>query len=173
LLGDGGATIGASGACYGVLLAFGVLYPNERIMLLIPPIPMKAKYFIVAYIVLELVSAFSSNDNVAHVAHLGGMLFGWALLVHWRHKGLKDKWRTPSQNKPKESYWERVRKKTDELMDKDAASHTNEHSADYDYNLSKKQNEERLNAILDKIKASGYDSLTAEEKQFLFSQSNF
>ena len=73
-------TIGASGACYGVLLAFGMLFPNERIMLLIPPIPMKAKYFVIAYAAIELFSAYSSNDNVAHFAHLGGMLFGWLSL---------------------------------------------------------------------------------------------
>ena len=56
-------TIGASGACYGVLLAFGMLYPNERIMLLLPPIPMKAKYFVVGYAAIELFSAYFSNDN--------------------------------------------------------------------------------------------------------------
>ena len=69
-------TIGASGACYGVLLAFGMLFPNERIMLLLPPIPMKAKYFVAGYAAIELISAYASNDNVAHFAHLGGMLFG-------------------------------------------------------------------------------------------------
>lgn len=61
-------TIGASGACYGVLLAFGMLYPNERIMLLIPPIPMKAKYFVAGYAAIELVSAYTSNEiGRAHV----------------------------------------------------------------------------------------------------------
>ena len=77
-------TIGASGACYGVLLAFGMLFPNERIMLLLPPIPMKAKYFVAGYAAIELISAYASNDNVAHFAHLGGMLFGWLLLRYWR-----------------------------------------------------------------------------------------
>ena len=64
-------TIGASGACYGILLAFGMTFPNERIMLLIPPIPIKAKYFVVGYAAIELFSAYTSNDNVAHFAHLG------------------------------------------------------------------------------------------------------
>ena len=74
---DSWTTIGASGACYGVLLAFGMAYPNERIMLLIPPIPIKAKYFVVGYAAIEVVSAFTSSGNIAHFAHLGGMLFGW------------------------------------------------------------------------------------------------
>ena len=74
---DQWVTIGASGACYGVLLAFGLTFPNERIMLLFPPIPMKAKYFVIGYAAIEAYSAFTSNGNVAHFAHLGGMFFGW------------------------------------------------------------------------------------------------
>ena len=70
-------TIGASGACYGVLLAFGMTFPEERIMLLFPPIPMKAKYFVVGYALIEVFSAFYSNGNIRHFAHLGGMFFGW------------------------------------------------------------------------------------------------
>ena len=77
-------TIGASGACYGVLLAFGMTFPNERIMLLIPPIPMKAKYFVIGYAAIEAYSAFTSNGNVAHFAHLGGMFFGWLIFRYWR-----------------------------------------------------------------------------------------
>ena len=78
--------VGASGAVRGLLLAFGVMHPNAVIMLLIPPIPMKAKYFVVGYAAIELISAYTSTDNVAHFAHLGGMLFGWLLLRYWRSK---------------------------------------------------------------------------------------
>ncbi len=80
-------TVGASGAVFGVLLAFGMMHPNDRIMLLIPPIPMKAKYFVMAYGLLELMLGVTGNDNIAHFAHLGGMLFGFALLVYWRRRG--------------------------------------------------------------------------------------
>lgn len=80
-------TVGASGGVFGVLLAFGMLHPNDRIMLLIPPIPMKAKYFVIIYGVLELVMGFTANDNVAHFAHIGGMLFGFILLKYWKSKG--------------------------------------------------------------------------------------
>lgn len=82
-------TIGASGAVFGVLLAFGMLFPNMTIMLLIPPIPIKAKYFVLGYGLIELFQGVAnfSYDNVAHWAHLGGMLFGFFLIRHWRKTG--------------------------------------------------------------------------------------
>lgn len=84
-------TIGASGGVFGILLAFGMLHPNDRIMLLIPPIPIKAKYFVIAYGVLELfmgVQSFKSvGDNIAHFAHVGGMLFAFLLIYYWKKKG--------------------------------------------------------------------------------------
>lgn len=79
-------TIGASGAIFGVLLAFGMIHPNERLLLLFPPIPIKAKYFVMMYGALELVLGFTSNGNIAHFAHLGGMLFGFILLKYWKAK---------------------------------------------------------------------------------------
>ena len=81
--------IGASGAVFGVLLAFGMLFPNAELFLLFPPIPIKAKYFVIGYGVLELISGLSRNpeSNVAHFAHLGGMLFGFLLIRYWRKKG--------------------------------------------------------------------------------------
>lgn len=78
-------TIGASGAVFGILLAFGVLFPNTQLMLLIPPIPIKAKYFVIGYGAIELYLAFTQpGSNIAHAAHLGGMLFGYILLRYWR-----------------------------------------------------------------------------------------
>jgi len=78
-------TIGASGAVFGVLLAFGMLFPNTRLMLLFPPIPIKAKWFVLGYGVIEFVSAIwnQPGDNVAHFAHLGGMIFGFLLIKFW------------------------------------------------------------------------------------------
>jgi len=77
-------TVGASGAVFGVLLAFGVLFPNTQLMLLFPPIPIKAKYFVIAYGLIELYLGFSRpGSNVAHFAHLGGMLFGYLLIKYW------------------------------------------------------------------------------------------
>ena len=78
-------TVGASGAIFGVLLAFGVLFPNTQLMLLIPPIPIKAKYFVLGYGAIELYLAFAQpGSNIAHAAHLGGMLFGYILIRYWR-----------------------------------------------------------------------------------------
>jgi len=79
-------TIGASGAVFGLLLAFGMLFPNTELMLLIPPIPIKAKWFVIIYGAIELYSGVSNStgDNVAHFAHLGGMLFGFILLQLWK-----------------------------------------------------------------------------------------
>lgn len=78
-------TVGASGAVFGILLAFGVLFPNTQLMLLFPPIPMKAKYFVIIYGALELYLALTQpGSNIAHAAHLGGMLFGYILIRYWR-----------------------------------------------------------------------------------------
>jgi len=80
------STVGASGAVFGILLAFGMLFPNVKLMLLIPPIPLKAKYFVAIYGAIELFSGLSNNpaDNVAHFAHLGGMLFGFIMIKYWK-----------------------------------------------------------------------------------------
>jgi membrane associated rhomboid family serine protease len=78
-------TIGASGAIFGVLLAFGVLFPNTQLMLLFPPIPIRAKYFVMIYGGIELYMAIKQpGSSIAHAAHLGGMLFGYILIRIWR-----------------------------------------------------------------------------------------
>lgn len=78
-------TVGASGAIFGVLLAFGVLFPNTQLMLLFPPLPIKAKYFVLGYGAIELYLAVTQpGSDIAHTAHLGGMLFGYLLIRYWR-----------------------------------------------------------------------------------------
>ena len=81
-------TVGASGAVFGVLLAFGMMFPNVQLMLIFPPIPIKAKWFVLAYGLIELFAIIvpSANDNMAHFAHLGGMLFGFLLIKYWNKK---------------------------------------------------------------------------------------
>jgi membrane associated rhomboid family serine protease len=80
-------TVGASGAVFGLLLAFGMLHPNATIMLLIPPIPMKAKWFVMIYGVIELLLIiFQAQDGIAHFAHLGGMFWGWLLMLWWQRR---------------------------------------------------------------------------------------
>ena len=81
-------TVGALGAVFGLLLAFGVLHPNSTIMLIFPPVAMKAKWFVVVYGLIELLFGLSGyQSGVAHFAHLGGMLWGFALLYWWRKRG--------------------------------------------------------------------------------------
>ena len=77
-------TVGASGAIYGILLAFGMMFPNEQIYLYFL-VPIKAKWFVIGYAVVELVTGIlGTNDGIAHFAHLGGMLFGLLLILYWR-----------------------------------------------------------------------------------------
>lgn len=82
-------TVGASGAIYGVLLAFGMIFPNRPLYLMFVPIPIKAKWMVIGYGVLELLIGLSAaNDGVAHFAHLGGMLFGFFMIWYWKKKGI-------------------------------------------------------------------------------------
>lgn len=78
-------TVGASGGVFGLLLAYGMLFPNQRLMLIFPPIPMKARTLVIVYGAIELMLGFTGlQPGVAHFAHLGGMLFGWLLIRYWR-----------------------------------------------------------------------------------------
>lgn len=81
-------TIGASGSVFGILLGFGMFYPNSIIMLIFPPIRMKAKYFVIIYGVIELLFGIAGvEDGVAHFAHVGGLLWGFLLLLWWKKRG--------------------------------------------------------------------------------------
>lgn len=80
-------TIGASGAVYGLLLGYAFVFPNQPLYLFFIPIPIKAKYMMIGYGVIEFVLGLNSSDTIAHFAHLGGMLFGILILLYWRKKG--------------------------------------------------------------------------------------
>lgn len=81
-------TLGASGAIYGLLIGFAMLYPQARLTLIFPPIPMTAKWLVIIFAAIELFSGINGiQDGVAHFAHLGGMLFGWLLIRWWRKQG--------------------------------------------------------------------------------------
>jgi membrane associated rhomboid family serine protease len=87
LNGPTGPTVGASGGVFGLLLAFGLAFPRRRVMLIFPPIPMPAWLFVTLYGLLELYLGISGrNPSVAHFAHLGGMVGGFALILYWRHQ---------------------------------------------------------------------------------------
>lgn len=84
-----GPMVGASGAIYGVILAFGMLFPNQPVYLFFIPVPIKAKWLVIGYGVLELTMGLGNMvDNVAHFAHLGGMIAGVILILYWKKKGV-------------------------------------------------------------------------------------
>ena len=165
-------TVGASGAVYGILLAFGMTFPNERIFIFPIPVPIKAKWFVIGYAALELFSSISSSmDGIAHLAHLGGMLFGLLLILYWRrHPGSDARF---SRNRGQEFFNNmkrnfEQRKKPNQPQ---TPPHQTPREADMEYNARKKQRQAEVDAILDKIRKSGYDSLTKEEKKRLFEAS--
>ena len=96
-------TVGASGAVYGILLAFGMLFPNSQMFIFPLPFPIKAKYFVIGYAVLELFLGLGGGDGVAHFAHLGGMLFGLILIIYWRKKNGNQKNQNYGRPDPEQS----------------------------------------------------------------------
>lgn len=175
-------TVGASGAIYAVLLAFGMLFPDERMFIIPIPIPIKAKWIVVGPVALELFYALGQpGDGVAHVAHLGGMLFGFILIKYWQKhpysgpddfgmgKGsqffdrMKNSWERHSSHSSGGGTKFHYRPNT--------ASEQTRSESDWDYNARKKAEQDEVDRILDKIRRSGYDSLTDEEKRKLFEKS--
>jgi membrane associated rhomboid family serine protease len=152
-------TVGASGSVFGLLLAFGMLYPNSLIYVYFL-IPIKAKWFVMIYGAIELFYGVAgTNDGIAHFAHLGGMLFGFFLILYWHRGNRFFNFKMPLK-----------KKRTNKYTVSSNYQYNPQYFSDEEYNYQKKQNEDRINQILDKISKNGYDSLTKEEKDFLFSQ---
>ena len=150
-----GVTIGASGAVFGILFAFGWLFPEIKMFLLFIPIPIPSRIFVALYALFELFAGIygAAGDNVAHFAHLGGMLFGWLLLLYWiraphLHFGKKH------EEQPFTAYHYQAPVDPDPKDFKDPK----EASA----------RDAEVDRLLDKIKREGYSSLTQEEKDRLF-----
>jgi membrane associated rhomboid family serine protease len=164
-------TIGASGAVYAILLAFGMTYPDNRIFIFPLPVPIKAKWFVIGYAAIELFMALNSQgDGVAHIAHLGGMLFGFLLIRYWRqHPGNFDSSRAEAFFENMKRQFERRHKPASHVHAEPKRTATRED--DMEYNARRKARQDEIDAILDKIRRSGYDSLTREEKQRLFEAS--
>ncbi|NTW64182.1 MAG: rhomboid family intramembrane serine protease [Chlorobiaceae bacterium] len=149
-IGDPYSTVGASGAIYGILLAFGMMFPDRYIYLYFL-LPVKAKYFVAGYAFLEFISGLGSRtmgsgSNIAHFAHLGGMLVGFIYITlkrqDWSLSRFISKARPPLPKK------------------KSAAIHSINSG-------STRTSEEEIDAILDKISRNGYESLTEQERQKL------
>ena len=80
-------TVGASGAIFGLLLGFAFVFPNMPLYLFFIPVPIKARYMVIGYAVLEFFFGVQGGGTIAHFAHLGGMLFGLAMMLYWKKKG--------------------------------------------------------------------------------------
>ncbi|MDX2127948.1 MAG: rhomboid family intramembrane serine protease [Chloroherpetonaceae bacterium] len=144
--GSGTPTVGASGAVYGVLLAFGMMFP-ERYIYLYFLLPIKAKYFVMIYIAFEFIGTFNTNSTVAHFAHLGGMIVGYIYI-----KVMQGEF--PLQNWIERTFAEST------------LSSNKQSTRDI-----KRAQQERVDEILDKISRTGYESLSAEEKKILLDAS--
>lgn len=169
-------TIGASGAVYSILLAFGMIFPNERIFIFPLPIPIKAKWFVMIYVAIELFSAIGTpGDNVAHMAHLGGMLFGFLMIRYWnKHPNGGGQY---GRNRGEE-FFKNLKRNFDRRKGNTHGNYADMHvhqgggrQSDWEYNEMKKKKQQEVDRILDKIRRSGYDSLTADEKKTLFDSS--
>lgn len=169
-------TVGASGAVYALLLAFGVLFPNERIFVFPLPIPIKVKWMVIFYAGIELFSAFSVNqDNIAHLSHLGGMLFGLIMIRYWRRHDRVTIGGAGRMRMTQEGFKEFFERARNAAHHHEAQTYTEyeevREETDYEYNARKKAEQDEIDAILDKIKKSGYESLSPTEKQKLFDHS--
>ena len=165
------STVGASGAVYAILLAFGMTFPNERMFIIPFPFPIKAKWLIGGYIVIEVWSALNTpGDGIAHMAHLGGMLFGFLLIRYWRkHPNIEQRFN--GQNgffQQMKKQYENKRRNTFHYQPSTETPRWEEHKEKEEDSARQAE----IDAILDKIRKSGYDSLTKEEKKKLFEQSN-
>lgn len=150
-------TVGASGAVFGILLAFGMMFPNRYIFLYFL-FPIKAKYFVAGYAAIELLMGFSnsgmgSQSNIAHFAHLGGMIFGFAYIKYRQQGWSFSEWLDKTFPKKDEHKGPKLYKKDKEEK-------------------SMQVSEAEIDAILDKISRHGYESLTEDEKQKLLKAGN-
>lgn len=189
LFGPVGPTIGASGAIYGVLLAFGMTFPNRPIFMFPFFIPIPAKFFVIIFAVIELFSGISGGDGVAHFAHLGGALTGLLLILFGDKTKLmpfltklispKSKYRNsfysqhPPQNQPGPGYFNVTWQKPVSTP-REKNYYNLEEEKTNSYNLlnsivieGEEITQKKIDAILDKISEFGYQSLTDKEKRIL------
>ncbi len=158
-----GPTVGASGAIFGVLLAFGMLYPDRPVFMYFL-LPMRARYFVVLYIILELMALRGPDDGIAHFAHLGGAAVGFLyILIDRKDNFGKQLWRKTQQRFRTPEYAERY-----SASPREEVSDAKYHDVGEDNNHVTQQH---IDEILDKISQNGYQSLSEEEKRILFEAS--
>lgn len=175
--------VGASGAVYGLLLAFGMLFPNDRIYLYFL-VPIKAKWFVCIFGGIELLTGLTAVDGVAHFAHLGGMLFGIILILLWRKSDRRGNANTYyyhyEEPADRNGGWfsklqdRREQRRQDKKVQKNkyyVSDESRRPMTDEEFNERKVAEKKQIDAILDKISQHGYDALSREEKDILFKHS--
>jgi membrane associated rhomboid family serine protease len=161
-------TVGASGAIFAVLIAFAMMFPDSLLILIPIPIPVKAKYFVIFYILLETVS-IGSMDGIAHIAHLGGALAGFLYVLFDRRRLMVRRTTKPFQSWTKSSSWSHPSSTVGDVVD--AKVYDISEAKTYEPKNSQDDAQKRIDDILDKISRNGYQSLTEEEKKILFEAS--
>lgn len=169
--------IGASGAIYGILLAFGFLFPNSPIYIYFL-FPIKAKWFVLIFGLLELAyGVVGTSDGVAHFAHLGGMVFGVLLLMLWHRDDLHKKhqqtfYQYTGNRKNRDSEqrrkWSLSKREKSGPKKYYVSQESGRPMSDEEFNARKQSEKKRIDEILDKISQKGYDALSSEEKDILF-----
>jgi len=172
-------TVGASGSIYGVLIAFGMLFPNRYIYIYFM-LPLKAKYLVIIYMAVEVFAVASqSQSGIAHVAHLGGAVVGFFYVYFYLNRGARKFFggNEPGAFENFKNVFDRKDRETKvyEMPKQDVkdAEYEDLNSSKYEDEVKRKEREaqERVDAILDKLSAQGYSSLTEEEKRILFQES--
>lgn len=173
-----GPTIGASGSVYGILVAFGYLFPNRHIYIYFL-IPIKAKYLVILYMALEIFAVASQSESgIAHVAHLGGAVVGIIYLLITNKKKMKfyNGFKSDSynnfynQNNQNTKYKPPYSEPQQKVYNADFKDiETKDYKSEID--IKQKEIQQKIDAVLDKLSKSGYQSLTDEEKRILFEES--
>lgn len=174
--------VGASGAIYGVMAAAAYFFPNAKLFIIPIPFPIKLKYLVGFYTVVEMYLGITSIDGVAHFAHLGGILVGILILFIWKTQGKKQArngngWYSSSTGDShydkEEGVWDKMKKSFGgKRTPKMRVMNVREVNADdHEYNRKKAQDNEEVDRILDKIRRNGYQNLTEAEKATLFNAS--
>ena len=174
--------VGASGAIYGVMAAAAFFFPNAKLFIIPIPFPIKLKYLVGFYTLVEMYLGITSIDGIAHFAHLGGILVGLIVLLIWKLQDKQQKQRgyyryssstQDSHYDKDEGMWSKMKKgfggKREPKMRVTNVRETN--YADHQYNEQKRQNNEEIDRILDKIRKNGYQNLSDSEKAILFNAS--
>ncbi len=165
-------TVGASGAVYGILLSFGMTFPEERLFIFPLPVPIKAKFFVIGYAVIELLAGLgNSGDGVAHFAHLGGMIFGFLLIMYWRRNGGGYYGGGKSTLRGVRGWLSGIHDRLSSFRKPKMKVTKGSREDDYNYNARKKADSDEVDRILDKVRKSGYGALSEEEKRKLFDAS--